>query len=61
MYNDYGYLTIRTYTADGALPISDANVEVQSRDSGMERLSFFTTTDIDGISETIKLPAPRQS
>ena len=60
MFTDYGYLTIRTYTANGALPIANANIEIRSNERGND-ISIFTITDNDGVSNKIKLPTPTLS
>ena len=41
MFTDYGHLTIRTYTANGALPIANANIEIRSNERGND-ISIFT-------------------
>lgn len=58
METNYGYLTVRTYTANRAIPISDVNIEIYGSDDEVSQVKFFTTTDADGVSDRVKLPAP---
>jgi len=50
-----GYLTIQVRTANDALPVAHAQVQIQSREGG---LLWKTSTDEGGSTERFPLPAP---
>ena len=55
----YGSLTIRVFTASGAIPISNLKVTI-STVIGKNNVIFFEGySDSSGIIESISLPAPR--
>lgn len=58
MLDDYGTLSVRTYTAGGALPVSDALVNVKGTDENNRFVSYSLFTDVDGATPVLKLPAP---
>jgi hypothetical protein len=51
-----GKLTVRTYTAGGALPISDATIRISGAMEENSDIVYSLITDIDGLSEKIELP-----
>ena len=57
-YNDFGTMTIRTYTAGGALPVKNSTVKITGGDEENSSLEYTLLTDINGITERILLPAP---
>ena len=61
MLNSEGKLRIRAYTAGGALPISGARVEISGAEEGNRSVKYVLTTDRDGITDEIPLPAPSTS
>ncbi len=57
-YQDFGKLTIRAYTAGGALPVPSAVIRVKGVDENNRYISYSIITDIDGVSIINALPAP---
>lgn len=57
-YNDNGSLTIRTYTAGGALPVAKATVRITGANEENRFIEYTVLTDVDGITEAILLPTP---
>ena len=60
-YTDSGKLTIRAYTAGGALPVPSVVIRVRGVDENNRYISYSIITDIDGISSIESLPAPNKS
>lgn len=58
MSNSSGTLRVRAYTAEGALPVQNANVKIKGTSEGVELVSFSSLTDNDGLSEVFVLPTP---
>lgn len=58
MYTEFGSLIIRTYVADEAVPVSDVDIIVKGADADNAEVIYIVSTDYDGISPTLKLPAP---
>ena len=58
MLDDFGTLTVRTTTADSALPVAGAAVRVYGAEEGNSDVVFSRVTDRDGTTEAIRLPAP---
>ena len=61
MLNSEGKLRIRAYTAGGALPIKGARVEINGAEEANRSVTYVLTTDSDGITDVITLPAPDTS
>lgn len=61
MLNSEGSLTVRTYTAGGALPVSGALVRIQGAEEANRFVSYTLITDRDGLTPRITLPAPSVS
>ena len=57
-YTDSGTLTVRTYTAGGALPVENTVVRVSGVDENNRFVEFSVLTDADGITQKITLPSP---
>lgn len=53
-----GSLVVRTYLAEGALPVEGALVRVVSTDEGVVGEEHSRFTDVDGVTPEITLPAP---
>ena len=59
--SDSGAITIRTYSASEAEPIKGATVRIKGAEE-MNRFVFHSLlTDRDGVTETVRLPAPQRS
>ena len=56
-----GILRTQVFTADQAFPVSGAAVRVYIRLLEGERELFSGTTDVDGVADNIRLPAPDSS
>ena len=54
----YGFLSIRAYAANKALPISNLKVEVSKILDGNKVIFFSGQTDESGLIEKISLPTP---
>lgn len=61
MLDDFGVLSVRTYTAGGALPVEGAVVRIEGAEELNSDFSRSLVTDEDGKTEDIILPAPRRS
>ena len=59
--DDFGYLRINVTTAGGALPVAGAMITVKSTDEGGGGVIAVMYTDRAGVSERIRLPAPKKS
>ena len=53
-----GYLTVRVFTAGGALPVKGAMVRIRGADELNRAVEHSRITDVDGIVEKIPLPTP---
>lgn len=60
-YTDSGTLTVKTYTAGGALPVAESVVRVIGVDTANEFIEFSVITDRDGITPKLVLSAPSKS
>ena len=58
MLNDFGTLSVRAYTAGGALPVANATVRIMGAEEGNRDVSYSLRTDVDGTTERVRLPAP---
>lgn len=61
MLNSSGTLTVRAYTAGGALPIAGAVVRILGAEEQNRLTVFSGITDRDGLTERFILPAPDSS
>ena len=58
MLGSTGSLRIRAYTAGGALPVVGATVRIRGAEEANRLVNYSLTTDRDGITESVSLPAP---
>ena len=58
MINKSGVMTVRAYTAGGALPIPDAMVRIFGADEENQDVVFSLVTDEDGLTPSVTLPTP---
>lgn len=54
--DSFGRLSIRTFTAGGALPVADTIVRIRGAMEENRDVEYTLTTDVDGITEKISLP-----
>ena len=55
-----GYLSVMVLNANGALPVYDAWVKIESDDEYDRITAQTATTDVDGKTEIFALPAPSE-
>ena len=60
MLDDFGIFSARAYTA-GALPVEGATVRIRGGEEANRNVSYTLITDLDGVTESISLPAPKRS
>ncbi|MBQ8689131.1 MAG: hypothetical protein IJ515_02060 [Clostridia bacterium] len=60
-YNDNGTMSVRTYTAGGALPVKNSVIKIIGADENNRFIEFSFLTDEDGVTNTLILPAPSKS
>jgi hypothetical protein len=58
MLNKSGVMTVRAYTAGGALPIPDATVRIFGAEEENKDVVFSLVTDEDGLTKSVTLPTP---
>ena len=58
MEENFGNLTIRTYTAGGGLPVEGALVRIFGAEEVNRDVSHTLITDEDGTTQNVALPAP---
>lgn len=58
MYDSSGKLTVRAYTAGGALPVEGAVVRIMGATEENRLVAYSLITDRDGVTEVTLLPAP---
>ncbi len=56
--SEIGYLTVRVTTALGAIPLENAAVTVRGNEDANASVLYSLTTNSDGHTERIPLPAP---
>ena len=56
-----GYLVIRVSTARGAIPLENAAVSVRGNTPETSGIVYSMSTDRDGLTQKISLPAPAKS
>ncbi len=59
-YTDNGTLTVRTYTASGALPVKNSLVRITGVDENNRFIDFSLLTDENGMTRLISLPTPNK-
>ena len=57
-YTENGTLTVRTYTASGALPVKNSLIRITGADEYNRFVDFTLLTDEDGLASVIPLPTP---
>ena len=60
-YNETGNLTVRTYTASGALPVPKSVIQITGVDESNRFINYSLITDKDGIVVVDGLPTPDKS
>ena len=58
MLDSSGSLSVRAFTAGGALPVKGAIVRIQGAEQNNSQIAYSLITDRDGLTETVVLPAP---
>ena len=58
MFNKNGSLSIRAYTAGGALPVQGAVIRIFGAEDENREVAYSLLTDEDGVTEHISLPTP---
>lgn len=58
---DVGFLTVRTYTAGGALPVEGSIVLIKGADEERADLRISLLTDRSGLTDKASLPAPSRT
>ena len=58
---DVGYLIVRVSTARGAIPLENASVSIRGGTTESSGVIYSLTSNRDGLSEKIALPAPARS
>ena len=61
MNTEYGSLSVRAYTAGGALPVVGAIVRIFGAEEDNREVVHSLLTDTDGKAPTVKLPTPNKS
>lgn len=61
MLDSSGTLTVRAYTAGGALPVAGAIVRIFGASEENRQVVFSGVTDRDGVTDKYILPAPKES
>ena len=59
--DEVGFLTVRVTTAGGAIPLERAIVNVRGSDVSDSSVIYALTTNSDGLTRTVSLPAPPRS
>ena len=59
--NPVGYLIVKVSTASGAIPVEEVTVVLQGNDGDNGDVFYSLTTNRDGITKKITLPAPSAS
>ena len=60
-YSSYGRLQLRATSAGEALPIEGVNVRISGTDEGNVGLEHSLFTGVNGLTDTVSLPAPSPS
>ena len=61
MLDSFGTLSVRAFTAGGALPVGDAVVRIFGAEEDNRYVANSLLTDSDGITPIVSLPAPNVS
>lgn len=57
-FSEMGFLTVRVSTARGAIPLENAAVNIRGGTPQSSSVLHSLTTNTDGITPTVSLPAP---
>lgn len=57
-YTEYGFLKVAVSTARGDIPVPNAAVTISRQSADGEKIIKLTNTDINGYTETFRLPSP---
>ena len=60
-YDSQGFLQVSAYTASGAFPASDITVRISGNEEGNVGVEYSVSTDRNGLTEVVALPAPAVS
>lgn len=60
-FEDFGTVSVITTSANSSLPIEGSLVRISGSQEENSFVDFSVVTDIDGITEKIKLPAPSKN
>ena len=60
-YTDTGLISVRVYTAGGALPVENAVVRITGADEDDRFVEYSVLTDNDGLTKIIALPSPSKA
>ena len=60
-FEDFGTLSVITTAADSSLPIEGSLIRISGVQEENSFIDYSVVTDIDGISERIRLPAPSKA
>lgn len=58
---DVGYLVVRVSTARGAIPLENAAVSIRGGTPESSGILYSLTTNSDGLTDRVELPAPPRS
>ena len=58
LLEEFGGLVVKATTAGGALPVKNAIVRIRGAGESNSDVEYSITTDIDGVTELLRLPAP---
>ena len=57
---EMGYLIVKVSTARGAIPLAGAAVSIRGEDPDSTDILYSLTTNSDGATERVSLPAPKR-
>ena len=61
MLDDFGSLSVRAYSADGALPVPGAVVKIIGAEEENRFVAYSLLTDSDGVTPPVELPTRKRS
>ncbi len=61
MLDDFGSLTVRAYTAGGALPVPGTVVRIFGAEEDNRFIAYSLITDDDGTTAQVSLPSPAKN
>ena len=60
-FEDFGTLTVSTSSANSSLPVEGSLIRISGVQEENSFIDYSVVTDVDGISERVKLPAPAKT